>query len=83
MIDSHSQHLHYGKEYSQAGKEWFLPLNYFLENAADEAHYIVLRKDRFAGFIQSTAPINYEVVAQSGSSVLLSRKKESSPNSTK
>jgi hypothetical protein len=74
MIESKSQDLYYGA-HSSAAKGWFVSLNNFMSARENqEAHYIVARKDSFMEFIHSVAPREYCIVAQSGSSVLLSNK---------
>lgn len=74
LIDSMSQDLYYGM-HKPVANGWFLSLNNFVK-AREEAHYVIARKDRFMEFIHSVAPHEYCIVAQSGSSVLLSNKME-------
>jgi Dolichyl-phosphate-mannose-protein mannosyltransferase len=73
LIDSTSQDLYFGSHTSLA-KGWFYSLNNFLQARDNEAHYVVARKDNLTEFLHIVAPKQYCVVAQSGSSVLLSNK---------
>jgi len=71
LIDSKSQDLYYGSR-SPIAKGWFYSLNNFLEARDKEPHYVIARKDRFTEFLHNVAPREYCIVAQSGTSVLLS-----------
>lgn len=71
LIDSKSQDLDYGM-HSPVAKGWFVSLNNFVNERDKEPHYVIARKSKFIDFLHSVAPHEYCIVAQSGSSVLLS-----------
>lgn len=71
MINSKSQDLYYGMHTAEA-KGWFYSLNDFVTARTQEKNYVVMKKDSFFSFIKSVSPQTYCVVAQSGSSILLS-----------
>jgi 4-amino-4-deoxy-L-arabinose transferase-like glycosyltransferase len=71
LIDSTSQGLEYGMR-SPMAKGWFFSLNNFLQARDKETHYVLARKDNFLEFMHLVAPRPYYIVAQSGSSVLMS-----------
>lgn len=75
LIDSKSNDLHYGMQRPTADG-WFFSLNNFMDARDKEVNYVIARKDRFVDFLHSVAPKEYCIVAQTGTSVLLSNKVE-------
>ncbi|MBA2654852.1 MAG: glycosyltransferase family 39 protein [Gammaproteobacteria bacterium] len=75
LIDSQSKDLEYGMR-KLSSEDWFFSLNNFLNTKDKETHYVIARKDRLMEFLHAVTPHEYCILAQSGSSVLLSNKLE-------
>lgn len=74
IIDSQSQDLYFGMR-NITDKNWFISLGHFMM-ARQQEHYVIARKKNFLEFMHSVVPQEYCIVAQSGSSVLLSNKRQ-------
>lgn len=70
IIDSKSFDLYYGSSRPEA-KNWFYSMRDFVQAKQYENHYIVVRKEKFMRFLQKSRPIEYCLLSQSGSAMLL------------
>lgn len=75
IIDSKSLDLYYGSSQPQA-KNWFYTMQDFIQNKQHEHHYVVVIKEKFTQFLQKAHPVEYCLISQSGSAMLLTNNLE-------